>query len=59
MKKQPVFDDAEIIGLNNEETGITQGLRRPHIEREPLTVGVELDHIGTGQTSLASVHPET
>jgi hypothetical protein len=29
MKKQPVFDDAEIICLNNEEIGITQGLSRP------------------------------
>jgi hypothetical protein len=29
MKKQPAFDDAEIIDLNNEEIGITQGLRRP------------------------------
>ena len=39
MKKQPVFDDAEIIGLNNEETGITQGLRRPDVEREPRNRG--------------------
>jgi hypothetical protein len=29
MKKQAAFDEAEIIGLNNEEIGITLGLRRP------------------------------
>jgi hypothetical protein len=29
MKKRAAFDEAEIIGLNNEEIGIAQGLRRP------------------------------
>jgi hypothetical protein len=29
MKKQAAFYETEIIGLNNEEIGIAQGLRRP------------------------------
>src|SRR6202030_4124122 len=29
IKKQAAFDEAEIIGLNDEEIGIAQGLRRP------------------------------
>jgi len=55
IKKQAAFDEAEIIGLNNEEIGIAQGLRHPAKNGNLETVRVEVDHIGTGQTGCADL----